>query len=405
MWAKIPAATASIACAACIAAASVAVPAMNSGSNDLKDTIAAQVNLTAIDFTPLLGLGSLDGIPAWLEFFSTGNVDAFVPVEDDPTTPEDESWAGYDALSALAAWRDGSLGDIDAFSAVPDLLNGDITALDAFNAIPTYEKIASGDATVDDLKGLDSVNGVVAWNDFINSGGDLSAFEPVDDDPATPDIDESKPGYDALSGAASWQRFAQSGNVEELAGIDAFSAIPNWKQFIEGGGDVSEDGLGGIDAFSALPALKEVADSATETEAVSADNTSARVATESTDTSAQTSTPGTTLKQLSQTITQSLPRANVQAPAAPAAEEPKASTSTSSTKTKQAAAEEPTGTSKGGGSYSGSFKPEPIVLFGSGKGNGADNGIRGWGEGLKKLGIGGGDTESAGGESGGEGAE
>ena len=48
------------------------------------------------------------------------------------------------------------------------------------------------------------------------------------------------------------------------------------------------------------------------------------------------------LKQLSQTITQSLPQVNVQAPAAPAAEEPKASTSTSSTKTKQAA-EEPTG--------------------------------------------------------------
>ena len=41
-------------------------------------------------------------------------------------------------------------------------------------------------------------------------------------------------------------------------------------------------------------------------------------------------------------------------------------------------------------SYSASFAPKQVVLFGSGGGkNAADNGIRGWGGMLKKLGIGG----------------
>lgn len=165
MWAKIPAATASIACAACIAAASVAVPAMNSGSNDLKETIAAQVNLTALDLTPLFSLASLDGVPAYLNYLSTFNLEAFRQTDeqagldllgalplyedlfsDDPAV-RDAALENLDSVSALPSLLNGDISGLDAFSAVPDLLNGDITALDAFNAIPTYAKIADGTAT------------------------------------------------------------------------------------------------------------------------------------------------------------------------------------------------------------------------------------------------------------------
>ncbi|GAB5901315.1 hypothetical protein OKHIL_71240 [Mycolicibacterium mageritense] len=397
MWAKIPAATASIACAACIAAASVAVPVMQS-SESLVKTISSEVNLSAINF------GALD----WLS-----------------AIPQYEALITGDTEAQLEA-----LGELD-------LLSG----------IPGYLALLNGDAS-----GLDLVNGIPAFQEFFASGGDLHAFVPVEeDDPTTPE-DDTQAGYDALSGAYFWQGFIQSGGTDfsaetGLGGIDAFSAIPAYATLLDSEATDEEraDALSSLDSVSAIPALQSgdlskldsvnaipawqtaldssatTADRAdalrgldlvsaipeylglpTNPPAAAAAKVTAPEETATTEEETQTTTP---LKQLSQTITQSLPQANVQAPAAPAAEEPKASTSTSSTKTKQAAAEEPAGTSKGGGSYSGSFKPEPIVLFGSGKGNGADNGIRGWGEGLKKLGIGGGDTESAGGESGGEGAE
>lgn len=397
MWAKIPAATASIACAACIAAASVAVPVMQS-SEGLVKTISSEVNLSAINF------GALD----WLS-----------------AIPQYEALITGDTEAQLAA-----RGELD-------LLSG----------IPGYLALLGGD-----FSGLSSVDGVTAWVDFVQSGGDLHSFTTVEDNPDTPE-DETQAGYAALNGTEAWQNFLTTGDLsaDGLGGIDAFSAIPAYATLLDSEATQDEkddalesldlvsaipsirDGdLSGLDSLNAIPAYQTAFDSSKSTaeradalrsldlisaipeylglptveeEADAAPLVAKVAAPEETQTTTeeepQTATP---LKQLSQTITQSLPQVNVQAPAAPAAEEPKASTSTSSTKTKQAA-EEPTGTTKGGGSYSGSFKPEPIVLFGSGKGNGADNGIRGWGEGLKKLGIGGGDTESAGGESGGEGAE
>ncbi len=399
MWAKIPAATASIACAACIAAASVAIPAMQS-SEGLAKTISSEVNLSAINFG---ALDWLSAIPAYQEYLTTFNLEAFRVTDDHP---------GLDLLSALPLYedlfsddpavRDAALADLDLVSGVPALLSGDLGSLDSVSAVPTYLTLLSGEGTVDDVKGLESVNATYAFNEFINSGGDFEAFVPTEN----PDGSVDNPGYAALSGVSSWQKFFSSGDPGDLGGIDAFSAIPEYQTLASSDATVGEraDALRNLDAVSAipeylgLPTAEEEADAAPLAAKVAAPEETA-----TTEEEPQTTTP---LKQLSQTITQSLPQANIEAPAAPEVKTPELPKLSAPTITKkETASTEEKETSKGGGSYSGSFKPEPIVLFGSGKGNGADNGIRGWGEGLKKLGIGGGDTESAGGESGGEGAE
>lgn len=77
--------------------------------------------------------------------------------------------------------------------------------MDAFNAIPTYAKIADGTATVDDLRGLESVNATYAFSKFPEQG--FEAFVPVEDDPTTEeDIDETNPGTPPLA-VSSWQNF------------------------------------------------------------------------------------------------------------------------------------------------------------------------------------------------------
>ncbi|BDY26713.1 hypothetical protein [Mycolicibacterium mageritense] len=398
MWAKIPAATASIACAACIAAASVAIPAVKS-SESLAKTIAAEVNLSAINFENL------------------------------------------DWLSAIPAYQSLLGGDLDAL--------GD---LDSLNGIPGYLALLGGD-----FSQLSSVDGVTAWEDFFNGGG-LHSFTTIEDDPTTPNVDETQAGYAALNGTEAWQNFLESGgtdfSADGLGGIDAFSAIPAYATLLDSEASqedkdkalesldlvsaipsIRDGDLSGLDSLNAIPAYQTAFDSSKSPgtradalrsldlisaipeylglptakeeaeEEADAAPLAAKVAapeTTATEDEPQTTTP---LKQLSQTITQSLPQANIEAPAAPEVKTPELPKLSAPTISKKETVTEEKEASKGGGSYSGSFKPEPIVLFGSGKGNGADNGIRGWGEGLKKLGIGGGDTESAGGESGGEGAE
>ncbi|MCC9181980.1 hypothetical protein [Mycolicibacterium mageritense] len=316
MWAKIPAATASIACAACIAAASVAVPVMQS-SESLVKTISSEVNLSAINF------GALD----WLS-----------------AIPQYEALITGDTEAQLAA-----LGELD-------LLNG----------IPGYLALLGGD-----FSGLSSVDGVTAWVDFVQSGGDLHSFTTIEDDPTTPNVDETQAGYAALNGTEAWQNFLTTGDLsaDGLGGIDAFSAIPAYATLLDSEATQDEkddalesldlvsaipsirDGdLSGLDSLNAIPAYQTAFDSSKSPgtradalrsldlisaipeylglptakeeaeEEADAAPLAAKVAapeTTATEEEPQTTTP---LKQLSQTITQSLPQANVQAPAAPAAE-------------------------------------------------------------------------------------
>jgi hypothetical protein len=215
-WTKIPAAAASIACAACIAAAA-AVPGAEMQAAHFAETVNGDVQLSGLDdaLASSLELDWLNGVLPLLNFAVSGGQDlsTFVPTDD---------WPGYAALSALWFYQNSLTGSttnpgiegIAAFSALPDLLDGNVFALDAFNAVPIYLSLFDAPSNV---KYLESVNGVVAFQDF-RSGDGVDAFVPVDDNPDTPDMDESKPGYAALSGLASYRDFVETRDVNAPGG-------------------------------------------------------------------------------------------------------------------------------------------------------------------------------------------
>ncbi|GAS87128.1 uncharacterized protein RMCB_1224 [Mycolicibacterium brisbanense] len=353
-----------------------------------------------VRLSALTDLAWLDGIPAWQKFLSTGDLGAFVPLAD--------GTGGYAALSALASYQSffttgdlSSLGGIDAFSALPNLLAGDFTKQAAFDAIPVYQKIASGTATVDDLAPLSSVNALVAFSRVPSEG--LQAF--------VPDATTGNPGYAALSGAYSWQQFIQSGgDVTKLAGIDAFSAIPNWKSFLTTGDISTTTGLGGIAAFSAVPVFANAVTNATPLAATQ--NTTKQEApqtltpttlSKTVDTQAPEgkSTPDVETPKVSNPITTAL--SNVTPPSfnsgkQDAPEQAPVTPGTPSLPTSNDKSSLPTG-KPSNGSYSGVFKPNngSPILFGTGGGGSADNGIRGWDKvvsGIKGA-LGGGDSSSS----------
>ncbi|MDV3128951.1 hypothetical protein M1247_28875 [Mycobacterium sp. 21AC1] len=419
MWAKIPSATASIACAACITAAAVAVPVVKSTTDyGLAKTIAAEVNLTAINF------GALDWLNAIPQYQA---ILGGTPEEKLAALGELELTSAIPAYAALLSDGDlSALEDVDLLSAVPayaKLLDGDLSGLgdlDSTSAIPSYIALASGEGTVENLIPLESVNGLYSFSKFPEEG--FEAFVPTEDEEGN----VTNPGYAALSGVSSWQKFA-AGDVGALGGIDAFSAIPNYLTLAdpEATPGAKADAIRGLDSVSAIPEYLGLP-TAAEAKAAAGTNTlvAKTAAPEETEAPAEEpTTPTTPLGQVKSTLQSALgpqgsvtPKVSLPAagavealtPKAPeAAPEPKESKSTSSTKTAKPAEETEKGTSAGG-SYSGVFKPKKEeILFGSGKGNGADNGIRGWGEGLKKLGIGGGDDAGSadGGDSGGDGGE
>lgn len=404
MWAKIPTATASIACAACIAAASVAVPMMTSTTDyGLAKTIAAEVNLTAINFGDLAWLDALPPYQALLggdlnalgELALTDAIPAYLNLLAGDSEAQLAALDKLELLNAVPAYLALAGGDLEAgfgglalTDAIPSYLalaDGDLNALGDLaltDAVPSYLALASGEGTVGDLRPLESVNGVYSFSQFPEQG--FEAFVPVEAD--EDNGIEANPGYAALSGVSSWQNFFATGDIS------------------------SETGLGRIDAFSALPAFN-----APEEVPTSGARMATAAAPEETEAPAEESqTEATPLSQVKTAITSALPKQQAkvttkaelpaagavealtpQAPEAAPEPELKESKSTSSTKTAKPAKEAEEGTSAGG-SYSGVFKPKKEeILFGSGNGNSADNGIRGWGEGLKKLGIGGGDAGSS----------
>ncbi|ORA33684.1 hypothetical protein [Mycobacterium aquaticum] len=384
-----------LACAACIAAAA-AIPGVETEAAHIANSVAGDVQLSAIDLSQLAWL---NGIPAWQTFLSTGDLSAFVPAADGS--------GGYAALSALASYQNffatgditqaTGLGGIAAFSALPFWVNGDITAIPAaFSAVPVYEKLASGTATVDDLAPLSSVNALVAFSKVPTEG--LQAFMPS--------ADGKNPGYAALSGAYDWQQFLTTGDPTALSDIAAFSAIPNLKNFVSSG-DLSAKGLGGIAAFSALPAfgltsLPAAAPLTTTTKQA------APLTTNTTETpvvkGAEIPEVQTKTVETPKTITTALsdvtpPSFNTGKQDAP--EQAPVTPDVPSLPTSNDKSTLPTG-KPSNGSYSGTFKPNnsSVYLFGSGGGsNSADNGIRGWDKvvsGIKGA-LGGSSSSSSGG--------
>ncbi|ART72005.1 hypothetical protein BTO20_28730 [Mycobacterium dioxanotrophicus] len=388
----------------------------------LAKTVSGDVQFTALEdvltdiLNATLQLDSVNGIAPLLSFATGGGGDplyAFVPTDD---------WPGYAALSALWNYQNllgGDLGydglsGIAAFDAIPIYLSGPdaiLTYSAAVNGIPGYANALGGD-----FSGVSVFDGVTSFQNFPDQG--LHAFVPVSEEEATDD-NPAQAGYAALSGLYWYQQFAQSGDVSQLANIDAFSAIPNWKSFLSSG-DISSEGLGGIDAFSAIPVFKaalepnepepvaitELNDAAETPNSVSKKLTvseSDGAEPSGTATAPKLSNPVAALSSVTPASSQAseagIPAVAPAAPAAPEASSVPAATDKSSGASGK----------QSNGSYSGVFKPNnPVVLFGTGKGGGADNGIRGWDKvangirgalGMPKDSSGSGDSDSS---SGGE---
>jgi hypothetical protein len=182
-----------------------AVPAIEAATNSIEKSQASEVKMSSL----VDRLSTLDAF---------GNLPAYQALLDDPS-----------AAGLIAA-----LGD--STSAVPlylALLNGDTGAvgeLASVDALPVFANAAYWD--------------------------DLNYLTPGYDNPLTPEEDPS-PGYDAL-GALPLYLAAANGDPSALVGIDAVSATPNWASFLSTG-DTSATGLGGIDAFSAIPVYKQLA--------------------------------------------------------------------------------------------------------------------------------------------------
>ncbi|WP_142282807.1 hypothetical protein [Mycobacterium aquaticum] len=422
-WTKIPAAAASIACAACIAAAT-AVPGAEMQAAHLAKAVSGDVQFTALEdvltdvLTATLQLDSLNGIAPLLNFATGGSGDpfsAFVPGIE-------PGWPGYAALSALWFYQNTFTGSTTYAG---------IEGISAFSGIPGYLNALGGDFT-----GVSVFDGITSFQNFPEEG--LKAFVPLEDDPNTENVNEYQAGYAALSGLYFYKNFVANGfdtSADGLGGIDAFSALPLYKDVIAGDEETRDKALRGLDSVSAVPEYKTLfsrdatvgqrADAlrsldafsaipvylglptAAEEEAVDPNvlaKTNIQTASEKTEVSSseaesKLSKPSNPVTALSSVTPPSAEASDSGVPAAaPAAPEaPAAPAGSSSTSTKQS-----------NGSYSGVFKPNnPVVLFGTGKGGGADNGIRGWDKvangirgalGLPKDNSGSSDSGSSGGE-------
>jgi hypothetical protein len=408
-----------MACAACLAAAAVTLPAVEKAGSDLAKTADVNVQL-AVDLSQLAAfdaipayialltgtpaemadaLNSLDlinGIPA-LQALGMGNLDLLFG---------DDTNAGYDALSALDIFfGDGANGDggvfsdgnfdglsnYDALSALPVFFGtngvftgGGIDALagyDALSAIPPYIKLAGGDITATgDLASLSAVD------TFFGDG-------PIGADGVTPiggvftggGIDALAPGPDGNGG------YAALSALPVFFGPDTSGNAPFGKGVFAGGG------IGALTNYAALSAIPVYLNTpqtlAVVNPAQQQAGPQARIAQDPGPTTPTTGSDPTTGTDPVKTF--SLPKLQALAPPPPEALTPPAPPKVDPA----ANPGDNSGPQLNVSRASEKFEPTKLdgtpFLFGSGT-PGADNGIRGWGDMLKKAGIGGGDASSGG---------
>jgi len=334
IWAKTPAAASSIFCAACIAAASV-LPAVGPAADRLANTVSADVNLK-VNWG---ALANFDAVPVF-QAAAAGNPTAIFLLQSLNAVPPYLAFGLSGDPHALADLA--SLGAVPIISDAIQAGTGDpalLAGIDSFSGVPGLQKIANGDRT--GYYDLASTNATQSFDKWAASGyTDLSAFEP-NSDPAN-----FNAGYAALSGANTWKKANESGNVADLAGIDAFSAIPAL-QTLGNPASTQADIWAAQRSLASVSAIPEYQD-------------------------APVPAPDPPAAPLA---------LKVAAPEVTAAEDV--------TPTVNKTTEKPSN-----GSYSASFSPPSLVLFGSGGGkNAEDNGIRGYGNflnGVKSaLGLGG----------------
>jgi hypothetical protein len=295
--------------------------------------------------------------------FGTGGIDAL---------------ADYAALSALPVFfgEEGPNGDGGVFT------GGGIDALsgyDALSAIPPYVHLAGGDITA--TGDLDSVSAV----DTFFGDGSNEYNNPADPDEITgttgPVFGPNGININALAPSSDG-----SGGYAALSALPVFAGTDDQAPF--GLGVFTGGGVGALknyDALSAIPAYLN-ATQGTDTDPP----TPFRVAAP-TENTLTTQTVDTTQDKKQTNLVQAFSApapAPEAAPADPAPADPPAALAPKSKNT------------QGNGNL-GLFKPgtTAVIIPGFGGGGGADNGIRGWGDMLKKAGLNGG--ESAGADGGG----
>jgi hypothetical protein len=425
VWAKISTSATAMACAACLAVATL--PAIEKAESDLARTADVKLavdlsQLAGFDAIPayiaaLLGGGGVDalsgvaGVNALTTLFGTGGVfngggiNALFP-DEGGVSP------GYDALGALDVFfgnNDGTTGGgvftgggIDALnnyaalSAIPVFVGTDgvftgggvdaLSGYDALSAIPVFvgtDGVFTGGG-VNALGGYAALSAVDTF--FGDNNGEGGVFTGGGIDALAPDADGNG-GYAALSALPVFFGRATTDNGTPTSfGPGVFT-----------GGGV--DALKNYDALSAIPAYLAPTPPLTMAPLMAA-ATPTPPAPEETSTQSILSTTSTTSSgpvdpvtpRLSALRRAALPQAPPAPEAVPQVEQkeidPTVTTpDNSGPKLNVARASE-------------KFSPESIgkspILFGTGT-PGVDNGIRGWGDGLKKLGIGGGDASSSGG--------
>ncbi|MDT5066225.1 MAG: hypothetical protein QOK02_2380 [Mycobacterium sp.] len=329
MWAKTPAAASSVFCAVCLATAAV-LPAVGPAADQLAKTVSANVNLK-VNWG---ALANFDAVPAY-QAAANGNPTAIFLLQSLNAIP---SYLAFGLSGDPHALADlASLGAVPIYADAQAAGDGNparLAGIDAFSGVPSLQAIANGDRT--GYYGLASTNAMQAFDKWAASGyTDLSSFEPSD----------TNAGYAALSGLNTWQKANASGNVADLAGIDAFSAIPAL-QVLGNPASTQTDIWAAQRSLASVSAIPEYQDAPVP----AAPTMLAKVATQ---------------EPVAQDV---VAAANV----APAADPSPAADKTAS--------------KPSNGSYSASFAPPSLVLFGSGGGkNAADNGIRGYGDFLKGV--------------------
>jgi hypothetical protein len=347
VWAKISTSATAMACAACLAAAAVTLPAAEKAGSDLAST--AEVNL-AVDFSQLAGF---DAIPAYISLLSGGGVDALSPLASVNALTTFFGTGGVftgGGLDALLA--DGTPG-FDALSALPVFVGTDgVFTGGGVNALANYAALSAIPVFI----GTDPVTGAgtgVFNGGGVNALGGYAALSAVDtffgDNNGAGGVFTGG-GIDALAPDA-----AGNGGYAALSALPVFAGTGG---VFTGGG---VNALSGYAALSAIPAYLAPTPPVTPMAATA----TTLAATGGGAGAAGGGTTGTTL-------------------AAPLAAKVAVDPAPVVEKT-------PTPTANKNGSYSASFAPKQLVLFGSGGGkNAADNGISGWGGMLKKLGLNGG---------------
>ncbi|MDT5160137.1 MAG: hypothetical protein QOC90_447, partial [Mycobacterium sp.] len=206
MWAKISTSATAIACAACLAAAAVTLPAVEKAGSNLAKTVDVNVKL-AVDLSQL---AAFDAIPAYVAFLTTGNFD---------------NLAGVSAVNALTTLfgTNGVFNGGGLNALFPDATPGNVSpGYDALSALDVF--FGNNDGTT---------------NGGVFTGGGIDALN----------------NYAALSALPVFfgtKGVFNGGGIDALAGYDALSAVPVFfgTNVVFTGGGVNA--LGGYAALSAV---------------------------------------------------------------------------------------------------------------------------------------------------------